>query len=155
MCGRNKDEVVVEVDHVIPVASGGTDELENLATLCRDCNRGKSAYRFTDYRGMAVVPDGIVSAFRFFHDDCVGDFDRFHYYLYYKVGVHAGDTDAKYHHTWTISRTQLASSSNSVALIERRKSEESLKFVRDIRLQLIASGKRLIKNEEGICQIDG
>lgn len=42
-CGRNTPDVVLEVDHVIPRAEGGGDELENLATACWDCNRGKGA----------------------------------------------------------------------------------------------------------------
>lgn len=43
-CGKDVHEtgVVLEVDHVIPVALGGTDEHSNLVTACRDCNRGKS-----------------------------------------------------------------------------------------------------------------
>jgi hypothetical protein len=49
MCGRTKEEVPLEVDHIMPISDGGTDELSNLATLCRDCNRGKSAYHFNDY----------------------------------------------------------------------------------------------------------
>ena len=59
MCGRSKEEVALEVGHVIPVADGGTDELHNLATLCRDCNGGKSAYRFTDYRSVTVISRAI------------------------------------------------------------------------------------------------
>lgn len=55
MCGRTKDEVPLEVDHIVPVADGGTDELHNLATLCRDCNRGKSAYRFTNYTSIGCA----------------------------------------------------------------------------------------------------
>jgi HNH endonuclease len=30
--------------------TGGTDELDNLATLCEDCNRGKGAHVFQNYR---------------------------------------------------------------------------------------------------------
>ncbi len=41
-CGRNAPEVVLEVDHVIPRALGGTHEVTNLITACRDCNGGKS-----------------------------------------------------------------------------------------------------------------
>ena len=41
-CGQKPPIVVLEVDHVIPVASGGTDEMANLTTSCFDCNRGKS-----------------------------------------------------------------------------------------------------------------
>lgn len=43
-CGRSTDDgVILEVDHVIPRSKGGSDEIENLATACADCNRGKSA----------------------------------------------------------------------------------------------------------------
>ena len=33
----------LECDHVIPVAQGGTDSLENLVTACLPCNRDKGA----------------------------------------------------------------------------------------------------------------
>lgn len=33
--------IPLEVDHVIPVARGGSDALDNLQTLCIPCNRGK------------------------------------------------------------------------------------------------------------------
>lgn len=42
-CARKTPDVVLEVDHIIPLAEGGGDEIENLATACFDCNRGKSA----------------------------------------------------------------------------------------------------------------
>jgi 5-methylcytosine-specific restriction endonuclease McrA len=42
LCGRTARETKLEVDHKIPVAKGGTDSLNNLWTLCIDCNRGKS-----------------------------------------------------------------------------------------------------------------
>jgi 5-methylcytosine-specific restriction endonuclease McrA len=43
MCGRTAVDhgVVLQVDHKIPKALGGTDELENLQPLCEECNRGK------------------------------------------------------------------------------------------------------------------
>jgi 5-methylcytosine-specific restriction endonuclease McrA len=31
----------LEVDHKIPVAKGGRNEIENLWALCFECNRGK------------------------------------------------------------------------------------------------------------------
>ncbi|MFI7096388.1 HNH endonuclease [Streptomyces lydicus] len=37
------ETVVCEVDHVAPIASGGVDELWNLAPACAACNRAKSA----------------------------------------------------------------------------------------------------------------
>lgn len=47
-CGRSAPDVVLEVDHIIPVAKGGDDDIMNLVTSCRDCNRGKSAKELTD-----------------------------------------------------------------------------------------------------------
>lgn len=40
-CGRSAPDVILEVDHIIPVAEGGKNEIMNLITSCRDCNRGK------------------------------------------------------------------------------------------------------------------
>ena len=43
-CGRSPStdpSVELEVDHKHPVARGGGNSLENLQTLCRDCNQGK------------------------------------------------------------------------------------------------------------------
>ena len=41
-CGREAPDVIFEVDHIVPVVEGGDNELLNLITSCRDCNRGKS-----------------------------------------------------------------------------------------------------------------
>lgn len=41
-CGRTPPQVVLEADHVVPRAEGGPDTMDNLATSCFDCNRGKS-----------------------------------------------------------------------------------------------------------------
>ena len=42
-CGlRADDGAVLHVDHIIPVALGGTDDPENLTTSCDECNLGKS-----------------------------------------------------------------------------------------------------------------
>ncbi len=41
MCGANGLGVKLEVDHILPVAEGGSDSLVNLQTLCFKCNRGK------------------------------------------------------------------------------------------------------------------
>ena len=40
-CGRMAPDVILEVDHLHPVADGGEDDILNLVTSCRDCNRGK------------------------------------------------------------------------------------------------------------------
>jgi hypothetical protein len=39
----NRSGVELEVDHIVPVSLGGSDRLDNLQTLCQDCNRGKGA----------------------------------------------------------------------------------------------------------------
>lgn len=41
-CGRKSPEIVLEVDHIVPVAGGGVDDVINLRTSCWECNRGKS-----------------------------------------------------------------------------------------------------------------
>jgi hypothetical protein len=48
LCGKTAKETKLEVDHKIPVAKGGTDSLNNLWTLCVDCNRGKSDLSITE-----------------------------------------------------------------------------------------------------------
>lgn len=42
-CGRKPPDVVLHVDHVHPVAAGGTTTMDNLRTACQDCNLGKAA----------------------------------------------------------------------------------------------------------------
>jgi predicted Rossmann fold nucleotide-binding protein DprA/Smf involved in DNA uptake len=42
-CGQHAPNVMLEVDHVVPVAEGGDDSLENLVTSCVSCNRGRNA----------------------------------------------------------------------------------------------------------------
>lgn len=41
-CGGRPPAVVLQIDHFIPVASGGTNDMENLVTSCQECNNGKS-----------------------------------------------------------------------------------------------------------------
>jgi 5-methylcytosine-specific restriction enzyme A len=40
-CGATQGETELEVDHVVPRAKGGSDDDDNLQTLCQPCNRGK------------------------------------------------------------------------------------------------------------------
>jgi hypothetical protein len=40
-CGRSGLGVRLEVDHKIPLSKGGSNRIENLQTLCFECNRGK------------------------------------------------------------------------------------------------------------------
>lgn len=41
------EEVLLEVDHIHPVAEGGTNDMDNLVTSCSRCNRGKGATPLT------------------------------------------------------------------------------------------------------------
>lgn len=43
-CGTSADEgATLTVDHVIPVALGGSDNPDNLVAACKDCNAGKAS----------------------------------------------------------------------------------------------------------------
>lgn len=42
-CGRTAPQVVLTVDHVVPVTLGGGDEPANLVAACGDCNGGKTS----------------------------------------------------------------------------------------------------------------
>lgn len=42
-CGRRPPAVVLNADHVVPVARGGPTALYNLQTLCDGCNAGKGS----------------------------------------------------------------------------------------------------------------
>lgn len=40
-CGRKAPDVILEVDHIKPVAKGGDNSITNLITACWECNHGK------------------------------------------------------------------------------------------------------------------
>ena len=40
-CGATPQNGALEVDHIIPVADGGSDDPSNLLTACEPCNKGK------------------------------------------------------------------------------------------------------------------
>ena len=41
-CGVSGSEIDLECDHIYPVSKGGTNDITNLTTSCRTCNRKKS-----------------------------------------------------------------------------------------------------------------
>ena len=42
-CGRKAPEVVLEVDHIEPYSKTKNNDIDNLITSCKECNRGKRA----------------------------------------------------------------------------------------------------------------
>ena len=47
-CGKSAPDVVLNVDHIKPVAKGGSNGITNLITSCFDCNAGKSDREISD-----------------------------------------------------------------------------------------------------------
>lgn len=47
-CGKQAPDVILEVDHIKPVAEGGDNDMLNLVTACFDCNRGKGKRTLSD-----------------------------------------------------------------------------------------------------------
>ena len=56
-CGKKKFSM--EVDHIIPVESGGKDEIENLVSACRSCNRKKSNKPYESQPKASLKPDNL------------------------------------------------------------------------------------------------
>lgn len=42
-CGSTPPDVLLHIDHIIPVAQNGSNEMDNLVTSCSSCNQGKGA----------------------------------------------------------------------------------------------------------------
>lgn len=47
-CGRSAPDAILEIDHISPVSDGGSNDILNLITSCRDCNRGKGKRTLSD-----------------------------------------------------------------------------------------------------------
>jgi diadenosine tetraphosphate (Ap4A) HIT family hydrolase/5-methylcytosine-specific restriction endonuclease McrA len=56
LCGITAKERPLDVDHIIPRARGGRNELANLQVLCAKCNRSKRDRDSTDFRSWPL-PD--------------------------------------------------------------------------------------------------
>lgn len=57
-CGRHRTQLepdeYLQVDHVHPVALGGTDDMSNLTTCCSTCNLGKAAQSLPEQSAIEV-----------------------------------------------------------------------------------------------------
>jgi len=52
LCGIHEKEKALEVDHIIPRNSGGSDDISNLQSLCYSCNAMKRDRDDSDFRGV-------------------------------------------------------------------------------------------------------
>ncbi len=50
LCGAHEDQMALHVDHIVPKARGGSDELSNFQALCMRCNTNKRDSDDTDFR---------------------------------------------------------------------------------------------------------
>jgi 5-methylcytosine-specific restriction enzyme A len=51
-CFKTNQEIQLTIDHIIPLAKGGSNDISNLQTLCLQCNTKKKHYfdpRFKRY----------------------------------------------------------------------------------------------------------
>lgn len=56
-CGRSAGpNVTLQVDHVIPLSKGGTDDRSNLVAACWDCNQGKAATELAAFPRVIWTP---------------------------------------------------------------------------------------------------
>lgn len=60
ICGRDllRKFDPIEVDHLVPIAHGGTDELTNLRAVHRSCNRQRGAASVDEVTQGGGVPHG-------------------------------------------------------------------------------------------------
>jgi ATP adenylyltransferase len=52
LCGAHEDKAALHVDHIVPRAKGGSDDLSNFQALCVTCNTNKRDRDDTDFRGI-------------------------------------------------------------------------------------------------------
>jgi len=55
-CGTSEN---IEIDHVMPVSLGGSNDLDNLQPLCHRCN-SKKAGRYIDFRGPNASGEAVL-----------------------------------------------------------------------------------------------
>lgn len=53
---KNGSSIKITPDHVIPLARGGSNSIDNIQPLCVPCNASKGARRTTDYRDKGERP---------------------------------------------------------------------------------------------------
>ena len=49
-CGKKNAEARLNIDHIIPLATGGSNDISNLQVLCSQCNQKKKHHFDSRYR---------------------------------------------------------------------------------------------------------
>ena len=52
-CGRSAPDIILEVDHIVPICGNGDSNIINLITSCFDCNRGKGSRLLSDQSALS------------------------------------------------------------------------------------------------------
>ena len=64
LCGGHEEHVALHVDHIVPRARGGSDDISNFQALCITCNTNKRDKDDTDFRG-------VLASYQNRSEDCV------------------------------------------------------------------------------------
>ncbi len=57
LCGAHEGQAALHIDHIVPRARGGSDDLSNFQALCVTCNTNKRDRDDTDFRGVLASYD--------------------------------------------------------------------------------------------------
>lgn len=57
LCGAHEDQAALHVDHIVPRARGGSDDISNFQSLCVTCNTSKRDRDDTDFRAVLASYD--------------------------------------------------------------------------------------------------
>jgi ATP adenylyltransferase len=52
LCGAHEDQAALHIDHIVPRARGGSDDISNFQALCVTCNTNKRDGDDTNFRGV-------------------------------------------------------------------------------------------------------
>ena len=55
LCGRALDEETATIDHVVPIAAGGSDTATNVRAACRDCHSRRGARSASTFRPIPIT----------------------------------------------------------------------------------------------------
>lgn len=64
LCGAHENQIALHVDHILPRAKGGSDDISNFQALCMTCNTNKRDTDDTDFRG-------VLQSYNERADDCL------------------------------------------------------------------------------------